>query len=272
MLRLARVAGLLLAVVVPPVSAQDQPHPVAYYNPAWSPDGRTIAFESNREGNSAVYTVEVESRAVRRLTPADAEAFQPAWSPDGRMIVFGMKRGDTSDLYLVRRDGSNLTRVIEQPGSQFYASFSPDGGWIVFGVQFPEKRDLYYVGVVRPDGTRYRLVTDSTVSSTGPRWAAGGKRIEFTRTRPLQPAPGEAMRDFVRRRDAASRLISMRLDGSDSREIGSAPGESEPGPVESPDGRYVVESKEVGGRTGLYLTEKTTGRERMLVGSSSPLE
>ena len=255
-----------------PVVAQAGSHPISFYNPAWAPDGRTITFESNREGNSAVYTVEVESRAIRRLTPADAEAFQPTWSPDGSRIVFGMKRGDATDLYIVDRDGSNLTRITEQPGSQFYASFSPNGRQILFGVQFPERRDVYYVGVVGSDGAGYRLLTDSTASSSGPRWSTDGSRVEFTRTPLLSPAPGEPMRDFSRRRDAAGRRISMLPDGSEARDIGPAPGEGEPNPVESPDGRYVVESKEVGGNTGLYLIEKTTGRERMLVGRASPVE
>jgi Tol biopolymer transport system component len=275
MLSVFRASGMVLLFFsggAVPGAAQAESHSISFYNPAWSPDGRTITFESNREGTSAVYTVEVETRAVRRLTPADAEAFQPAWSPDGSRIVFGMKRGNATDLYIVDRDGSNLTRIADQPGSQFYASFSPDGRRILFGVQFPERRDVYYVGVVGSDGTGYRLLTDSTASSSGPRWSSDGNRVEFTRTPLLSPAPGEPMRDFFRRRDAASRLLSMRPDGSEARDIGPAPGEEEPSPVESPDGRYVVESKEIGGKTGLYLTEKATGRERMLVGSASPVE
>ena len=274
MSRLFRVPGLLLLFlpfISAPGSTQNPPQAVAYYNPAWSPDGRSIAFESNREGNSAVYLVEVESRMLRRLTPVNAEAFQPAWSPDGARIVFGMKRGDVSDLFLVNRDGSNLISLTEQPGSQFYASFSPDGRWILFGVQFQERRDLYYVGVVQSDGRGYHLLTDSTASSTGPRWSGDGRRIEYSRTPILRPAPGEPMRDFARRRDAASRLVSMRPDGSDAREIGPAPGEGEPGPVDSPDGRYAVESRDSAGG-GLYLVEKATGRDRVLVGRSPPAE
>ena len=258
--------------IAPQSFAQSTPPSITYYNPAWSPDGRSVAFESNRQGTSAVFVVEVESRALRRLTPADADAFQPGWSPDGRRIVFGMKRGDASDLYTVNRDGSDLTPVTVQPGSQFYASFSPDGRSILFGVQFPERRDVYYVGVVAFDGNGYRLLTDSTASSSGPRWSTDGSRIEFTRTPLLTPAPGEPMRDFVRRRDAASRLVSIRPDGNDAREIGPAPGEGESGPVDSPDGRFAVESREGQGRNGLYLIEKATGRERVLVGQSSPVE
>lgn len=270
-LRVSALLLLFLPGISAPGSAQNPPHPAAYYNSAWSPDGRHVAFESNREGNFAVYLVEIESRVLQRLTPADAEASQPAWSPDGNRIVFSMKRGESSDLYLVNRDGSSLSRVTEQAGSQFYASFSPDGRWILFGVQFEDRRDLYYVGIVQTNGSGYRLLTDSTASSTGPRWSADGRRIEYSRTPILRPAPGEAMRDFARRRDAASRLISMRPDGSDGREIGPAPGEGEPGPVDSPDGRYAVESRDSAGG-GLYLMEKATGRERVLVGRSPPVE
>ena len=56
--------------------------------PAWSPDGRRIAFASNRDGNSEVYVMHADGSHQRRLTRHPASDAFPAWSPDGKRIAF----------------------------------------------------------------------------------------------------------------------------------------------------------------------------------------
>ncbi|HLP18538.1 MAG TPA: S9 family peptidase, partial [Bacteroidota bacterium] len=57
-------------------------------HPRWSPDGKTIAFESNRDGSMQIYLYDVGSKAVTQLTHISSEAAQAVWSPDGRQIAF----------------------------------------------------------------------------------------------------------------------------------------------------------------------------------------
>ena len=61
--------------------------------PAWSPDGRHIAFDSDRDGNREIYGMNGDGSGVTRLTDHGADDFTPAWSPDGLRIAFASERG-----------------------------------------------------------------------------------------------------------------------------------------------------------------------------------
>ena len=58
------------------------------FAPAWSPDGRRIAFVSNRDGNDEIYVMNADGTAVTRLTMNPGEDGGPIWSPDGKQILF----------------------------------------------------------------------------------------------------------------------------------------------------------------------------------------
>ena len=62
--------------------------------PAWSPDGKWIAFESNRgnsEGLYAIYVIKNDGTSLRRITPFELNANHPIWSPDGKEILFSSR-------------------------------------------------------------------------------------------------------------------------------------------------------------------------------------
>ena len=181
---------------------------VEYHNPAWSPDSKTIAFESNREGKTAVYVIGVDGRGLHRLTDLEFLSSQPNWSPDGRNIVFGSTRSGTGRLYVMNADGSQQTRVANaETGPQFFPSFSPDGQWIAFGVMGPRFSNLYFVYAVRADGSQLRALTDSTQTSWSPAWSKDGHRIEFNQSNIFRPGPGEPLPEFLERRKRSERRM-----------------------------------------------------------------
>jgi Tol biopolymer transport system component len=84
---------------------------------SWSPDGRRIAFVSDRDGNDEVYVINVDGTGLRNLTRSPTRDGHPVWSSDGRTIGFVSNRGGNRDIYVINADGGglrNLTRNLDQ--------------------------------------------------------------------------------------------------------------------------------------------------------------
>jgi Tol biopolymer transport system component len=73
--------------------------------PAWSPDGRQIAFASRRDQNWDLYLMQSDGTGLRRLTDSQAYDSDPAWSPDGEQIAFSSTRSGNLDIYLMAPHG-----------------------------------------------------------------------------------------------------------------------------------------------------------------------
>jgi Tol biopolymer transport system component len=85
----------------------------ADYGPAWSPDGKRIAFESNHDGNDQIYVMDSDGRNIQRLTNNNANDISPVWSPDGTRIAFSSDRDGNSEIYVMNANGSNQTRLTK---------------------------------------------------------------------------------------------------------------------------------------------------------------
>jgi dipeptidyl aminopeptidase/acylaminoacyl peptidase len=241
--------------------AAQGPAPAAhYYNPAWSPDGKSIAYESDVSGKFAVYVVALAGGAPRRLTSAGADDVQPAFSPDGKHIVFTSNRDGHDQLYDMAVDGSAQRRLAQSATGDFYASYSPDGSEILFSAQDPRNRMLYFVGVIRADGSQRRLLTDSTVSVEGPRWTRDGTGIVASRVPLLERKAGESARDFIaRRKQATERLVIPRAGSRAPRVVPAAAAPAPLDPALSPDRSEVAEIRDAGPASEVVITNRQTG-------------
>jgi Tol biopolymer transport system component len=126
----------------------------------YAPDGRTIAFSSNRRGlSSAIWRMRTDGSRMRRLTAPRPEAFWPAYSPDGRTILFGnnFDRPHT-DLFTMRPDGSHVQQLTHfGPRTQGgFASYSPDGRRIV--TDHAVDGGTEGLAVMRSDGTHLHVI------------------------------------------------------------------------------------------------------------------
>jgi len=84
--------------------------------PVFSPDGKTIAFTSNRDGKWRIYLMNVDGTNVRAITAGPMD-LTPTWSPDGNWLGFASTRGGQFDIWMVDTHGGNLTQITKSGGS-----------------------------------------------------------------------------------------------------------------------------------------------------------
>src|SRR5262245_28143121 len=262
--------SILLAIAVQSVA--ELTREIEFYNPDWSPDSRSIVFESTLDGKFSIYVISRDGSGLRRLTADSSNNEQPRWSPDGRRIVFSSDRGGHLDLYVMNADGSNQTRLTTTPSGGYYqASFSPDGRWILFQgrANTRETRDRVYVMPSSGGGGAWRLLSDSTYGAEGPRWGRDGKSVSFKQVPYTKQFWNEMSWDALMAAKRDTRLVTVRLDGS---VLSSRP---QPQPAQfypdveklpSPDGRFTAYTKTADGFQGLYVADVRTGTERLLAG------
>ena len=94
-------------------------------SPAWSPDGKTLAFVSTAGGNPDLYLWSGGKATL--LEGTSGGEFEPAWSPDGQWIAFASNRTGDTELYLLRLSDGAVTRLTERAGSDGQPAWLPDG-------------------------------------------------------------------------------------------------------------------------------------------------
>lgn len=144
-----------------------RPLAVAGRAPAWSPDGRKIAYEGNRGG---IYAMNADGSGTRLLARGSANR-SPAWSPDGRRIAFQGTHG----IYVMNADGSGRRRLTHVAGDSGPA-WAPDGSKIAFTSEVRRSDTIY---VMNADGAARRRLTQGP-RDTGPVWSPDGRSIAFT--------------------------------------------------------------------------------------------
>jgi Tol biopolymer transport system component len=102
-------------------------------SPTFSPDGRLVAFSSNRSGSYEIWVSESSGAAPRQITRFDRSlAGSPSWSPDGRVIAFDHRDQRPADIYVIDASGGMPRRVTDHPGEDILPRWSRNGRWIYF--------------------------------------------------------------------------------------------------------------------------------------------
>ena len=147
---------------------------------AWSPDGQTILFDSNRDDTGNMFAMDPDGRNQRKVSQSDFPDSNPAWSSDGTQILADWSTPDGGGLAVMNADGSDQHMVVADPTVLGF-SWSPDGCRIVFATARDDNVEIY---IADADGMNQTNLTN-TEADEGfhPVFSPDGSRIAFDSSR-----------------------------------------------------------------------------------------
>ena len=140
--------------------------------PAWSPDGKEIAYTSgNGTQDSQIWLMNADGTNAHRLTDAvpDQHDQDPSWSPDGKTLVFASDRitGQYDIMQVSEKGEMGSALTYAEGSSQRYPSYSPDGKWLAFS---SDKDGDTQVVISPADGSRWITVTKGPGTASQLNW------------------------------------------------------------------------------------------------------
>lgn len=211
-------------------------------SPVWSPDGRKIAFVSQRDGNRDIYVMDTDGQNVANLTRHPADDWMPAWSPDGRQLAFASFRDGSWEIYVMNTAcittpetcPDNLTQITANGSGSMSPVYSPDGKRIAFNSKANGNWDIY---TMTASGTDIRQITTDPGNDLAPAWSPDGARIAFESNR-----------------DGNVEVYVVSANGGAAQNISNAPQSNDHGPVWSPDGQQLVFYSNRDGNWDIFAT------------------
>jgi len=215
-------------------------------SPAWSPDGRELAYVSFESQKAVVYVQDVASGKRRPVANFRGSNSAPAWSPDGQTLAVTLSRDGGSQIYLMGRNGDNVRRLTQSIGIDTEPVFSPDG------------RTIYFISDRSGGPQVYRIPVSGGTA----------ERITFAGSYNISPAisPDGRTLAFVSREGNAFRLYVQDLVGGSPLSVSDTTDDESPS--FAPNGRSIIYASRSQGRDVL-LTTSLDGKIRSRLVSSS---
>jgi Tol biopolymer transport system component len=156
----------------------------------WSPDGSTLAYVGQRNGDFDIYTLPANANSSadeKRLTTAKGLDDGPEYTPDGKWIYFNSERTGHMQIWRMRPDGSAQEQVTHDEWNNWFPHFSPDGKWMVMlsydasVTGHPENKDVMLRLMSMSDGkiTVLARLFGGQGTINVPSWSPDSKRLAF---------------------------------------------------------------------------------------------
>ena len=141
-----------------------------------SPDGKWIAFDSNRSGNVDIWIMRIDGTELRQLTTHPAHDWGPNWSPDGKMLAFHSLRNGNRDLFMMPVAGGAVKSLTNHPEQDFLPRWSPDGEKILFFSSRSGNLDVWIFNNINEEPIQ---LTFHEAQDNNPIWSPDGSKIAF---------------------------------------------------------------------------------------------
>ena len=155
----------------------------------WSPDGKTLTYCAERNGNYDVYTIPVTGGEEKRITTSEGLDDGPEYSPDGKYIYYNSYKTGHMQIWRMRPDGSAQEQLTFDDQSNWFAHPSPDNQWIVYIAYMSDEKQSHLFGKqvqLRLMNLKTRQIKNLTPVFFGgqgtinvPSWSADSKKVAF---------------------------------------------------------------------------------------------
>lgn len=217
--------------------------------PAWSPDGKQVAFQSKRDGPlSQIFLMDADGNNKVRVSDGNGFAGQPSWSPDGKYISYAggaqQVSGAQREIFVVPASGGTPKQITNSGGSLITPVWSPDGAHLIC-LQVLGERD-YKILLMDTDGTNLRTLFEGGAIS-GPSFSPSGDMVLFYN---------------ISEKGEAVHTVKV-ADGSDTSI--TAAGSGDYYPVWSPDGKQIAWASSADKQLHKIVAANDDGSDRRII-------